>query len=302
LIECKGDNFRIHMTEAASSHEMVICVGRQFWEIGDVSREYSGVKFVWMDNTVENPENYPNLENVVFNENQGAYLAGYIAAAMTETGVIGIVASEVNSITLRYAAGFIQGARSVNSSVDIVTTIAGTGNTGGGLLPARAAIEKDADVLLEIGFGTSAGVYQAAREADVRVIGSDIDKKIAFPGYDDLILCSVKKDIGRAIVKVVTKYDDYGQFSGGKTIAVGVNEGYVDICYGNEKSVQLVDENLVTQIQYLRDNIINQVITVSTGTKAFEQAIQVDEPVGEAVSGDETGDGDPQDGHTVPDN
>ncbi|MBR5740740.1 MAG: hypothetical protein IKX81_05510, partial [Firmicutes bacterium] len=37
LIECKGDNFRIRMTEAASSHEMVICVGRQFWEIGEVS-------------------------------------------------------------------------------------------------------------------------------------------------------------------------------------------------------------------------------------------------------------------------
>ena len=290
LIECKGDNFRIRMTEAAASHEMVICVGRQFWEIGEVSREYPGVKFVWMDSTVENPENFPNLENVTFYENQGAYLAGYIAAAMTETGVLGVVVSERNSSSMRYAAGFIHGAKSANLSVDVVITAAGTGNTKDGFLPAKAAIDKKADILLEVGFGTETGVYQAARESDVKVIGSETDKKLALPAFDDLILCSIKKDIGRAIVKVITRYDDYSQFSGGKTISVGINEGYVDICYGNDKSVDLVDENLVTQIQYLRDSIINQVITVNIETRSFNNAIQVDEPVEETVIADENTD------------
>ncbi|MBQ1630499.1 MAG: BMP family ABC transporter substrate-binding protein, partial [Firmicutes bacterium] len=128
LIECKGENFRQRLTEAASSHEMVVCVGKQFWEIGEVSGDFPSVQFVWMDNTVEVPEDYPNLENVTFNENQGSYLAGYVAAAMTESGVIGIIAPDKSSSFVRYAAGFIQGAKSANSSVDVVSALAGTGN------------------------------------------------------------------------------------------------------------------------------------------------------------------------------
>ncbi len=297
LIECKGDSFRLRMTEAASSHEMVVCVGKQFWEIGEVSREYPGVKFVWMNNTVENPEDYPNLENVTFYENQGAYLAGYVAAALTETGVIGIIMPEKNSSFTRYAAGFIQGARSVNSSVDVVTVIASPGNSGDSSAPAMTAIGNDADVILEVGFGTDTGVYEAAKDKGVFIIGTETDKKITLRKYDEQILCSVKKDIGRAIVRVVTRYDDYDQFSGGKNISVGINEGYVDICYGDEYSVNLVDENLVTQIRYLRDSIINNVIAVDTQTEELDNAIQLEDT--KAADVDETEAGpDPGGGQT----
>jgi len=279
LIECKGENFRQRLTEAASSHEMVVCVGKQFWEIGEVSGDYPSVQFVWMDNTVEVPEDYPNLENVTFNENQGAYLAGYVAAAMTESGVIGIIAPDKSSSFVRYAAGFIQGAKSANSSVDVVSALAGTGNRDSAYKAAMALIEKDADVLLEIGYGNNTGIYEAAKDNDVYVIGTEVDRKLSLPQYDDLILCSVKKDIGRAIVRVVTRYDDYGQMSGGMNISVGVNEGYVDICFGNDFSTQLVDENLVTQVKYLRDGIINNVTTVVTDSNIFDQAIQITGPV-----------------------
>ncbi len=275
IVECKGDNYRIRMTEAATSHEMVVCVGRYFWEIGDVSREYPSVKFVWMNNTVERPEDYPNLENVTFYENQGSYIAGYLAAAMTESGVIGIVVSENNSSAVRYAAGFIQGAKAVNSSIDVVTVLAGTGDLEGGRLPAMAAINRDADVLLEVGFGTSVGFFQAAKENDVYVIGTDTDKKLALPQYDDLILCSVRKNIGRAIVRVITRYDDYSQFSGGKNISVGMNDGYVEVTYGGDYSAQLVDENLVSQLVYLKDSIISQAITVDQTTRVIDKALVV---------------------------
>ena len=305
LIECKGDNFRLRMTEAASSHEMVVCVGRQFWEIGEVSREYPSVKFVWMDNTVENPEDYPNLENVTFYENQGSYLAGYIAAAMTESGVIGIVASEKNSSAARYAAGFIQGAKSVNSSVDIVAAIPDPGYEDGAYKAAMAVMDEGADTIMEVGFGNDMGVYRAAKERGAYVVGTETDRKITLPGYEDLIICSVKKNIGRAIVRLVTRYDDYGQFSGGKNISVGINEGYIDICYGDGKSTQLVDENLVTQIQYLRDSIINNVIVTDFTTNALDNLVEIpqleiqnDDENGEDGAGTDTETGD---GQIVPD-
>ena len=308
LIECKGDNFRLRMTEAAASHEMVVCIGKQFWEIGEVSREYPSVKFVWMDNTVEDPENYPNLENVTFYENQGTYLAGYIAAAMTESGVIGMVVTEKNSSTSRYAAGFVHGAKMVNSSVDIVAAIPDPNDDDGAYRAAMAVLDKGADIILEVGFGNDTGVYKAAKERGAYVVGTETDRKVTLPGYEDLIICSVKKDIGRAIVRVVTRYDDYQQFSGGKNISVGINEGYIDICYGDETSTQLVDENLVTQIQYLRDNIINNVIAVNAVTRSLDNPIGIPDPETpddtedmENAASAEGDTGDAQDGQIVPD-
>jgi hypothetical protein len=40
-----------------------------------------------------------------------------------------------------------------------------------------------------------------------------------------------------------------------------------------------VDENLVTQVKYLRDGIINNVTNVVTNTDIFDKAIQINEPV-----------------------
>ena len=47
-----------------------------------------------------------------------------------------------------------------------------------------------------------------------------------------------------------------------------------------------MDENLVTQIQYLRDSIINNVITTSTETGALNDALIVSEPKLENITDD----------------
>ena len=107
--------------KAAAESDMVVCIGPEFWEITDVTQEYPYTNFIWFCASIENPEDYPNLHSVVFAGNEGSYLVGYVAAAMSQTGVIGAVLGDEDSYYNGVIAGFTQGARQANDTVEVVT-------------------------------------------------------------------------------------------------------------------------------------------------------------------------------------
>jgi basic membrane protein A len=119
----------------------------------------------------DNPEaNEPGVSaNAGTASQEGAYLAGVLAAETTESGTLGIVISADDTNWNKQAGGFVAGARSVDPKIEIKLAQigqAGYADTAGGKRVTEAVIADGADVVFGMGDGSSFGMLQAVEGAD----------------------------------------------------------------------------------------------------------------------------------------
>jgi basic membrane protein A len=137
--------------------------------------------------------NVPGLVNdLETNAQNGAYLAGILAARTTKTATVAIVVSAEDENWTKMSGGFIAGARSVTPAIKILYVQigqAGYADAAGGKRVTAGAIAGGADVIFGMGDGSSFGMMQAVETATppagadkvwfIDVIGdkSSLDKK-----------------------------------------------------------------------------------------------------------------------------
>jgi simple sugar transport system substrate-binding protein len=113
--------------------------------------------------------NVPGLaQDIETNAQNGAYLAGIVAAKTTKTGTVGIVMSADDENWVKMAGGFVQGARSVNADLKILMAQvgqAGYADAAGGKRVTESVIAGGADVIFGMGDGSSFGMIQAVETA-----------------------------------------------------------------------------------------------------------------------------------------
>lgn len=265
-IECKDEGYKQQMMKAAGESDLVVCVGPEFWEISDVTQEYPSTNFIWFNDSVESPSSYPNLINVVFAENEGSYLAGYVAAAVSKTGVVGVVVGEDDRNAANLMAGFTQGATQVNDTIEIISQSA-EGNYNDRELGDRIAkilVAQGADIIYVMPGLTGEGVLRVAKDKGVKIIGLGRDMRIDYPEYQDIILCSMKEETAAAMFTLVRNYFDYGTFDGGTTITADSSKRYIGVAYGSSDSSQILDLDLRIQVNNLKQKIVNREIKVDT--------------------------------------
>ncbi len=263
-IECKDQGYKQQMMKAAGESNLVVAVGPEFWEITDVTQEYPYTNFIWLCDSVENPGDYANLECVVFAGNEGSYITGYVAAAMSKTGIIGIAAGDDDAYSNGIIAGFTQGARQANDTVEVITNHAG-GNYNDFELGRRMANEllsRGADIIYHLPGKTGEGILHEIKEKGAYSMGIGRDLKLDFPQYDDVILCSMKEEMSTVLFNLVKNYYDYGTFEGGTKLTADASKRYISITYGNNDSAQLVDLDLTIQVNNLKQKIVNREIKV----------------------------------------
>jgi basic membrane protein A len=120
--------------------------------------------------TYDKPDNTtPGLvADISTSSQQGAYLAGILAARMSQTGTIGIVESADDTNWHKQAGGFIAGARSVNPDIEVLVTQIGQAeyaDAAGGKRVTESVISGGADVVFGMGDGSSFGMLQAVETA-----------------------------------------------------------------------------------------------------------------------------------------
>src|SRR5262249_6533830 len=132
------------------------------------------------------------VSNVITNAQEGAYLAGILAALVTKTGTLGIVVSAADENWYKQSGGFVQGARSINRNVKFRYARIGQASyadAAGGKRITQQVIAAGADIVFGMGDGASFGMLQAVQTAKppagaskvyfIDVIGdkSKVDKK-----------------------------------------------------------------------------------------------------------------------------
>jgi basic membrane protein A len=108
------------------------------------------------------------VSNVLTNAQEGAYLAGVLAAQMTKTGTLGIVVSASDENWFKQSGGYVQGARSINRSVKFKFGRIGQASyadAAGGKRITQTVIAAGADVVFGMGDGSSFGMLQAVETA-----------------------------------------------------------------------------------------------------------------------------------------
>jgi simple sugar transport system substrate-binding protein len=107
-------------------------------------------------------------QDVETHAEEGAYLAGYVAARMSQTGTLGIVMSADDENWVKMAGGFVAGARAADSDVRILMAQigqAGYADAAGGKRVTESVIAGGADIVFGMGDGSSFGMIQAVETA-----------------------------------------------------------------------------------------------------------------------------------------
>lgn len=261
-IECNNEQHKQQIYNAADVAKIVVLVGWEFYDVEQIAPAYPDVRFIWIDNATGAP--VANVLNITYAQNEGSFLAGYLAAKMSKSGVVGAVGGEDSDTINDFIVGYQQGAAYANPDVQVKVQYANTyDDPVVGKDCALKLHDDGADVVFQIASKTGDGVFEAAREGGFYAIGVDSDQKYI---ADDVIICSMCKQVGQSIYDAVKQYlekgDDCGLF--GTTWVADMASGLVGIGYGEAGAKQQIPEELKAEAEELAQKIVSGEIQVET--------------------------------------
>jgi basic membrane protein A len=187
-----------------------------------VASVHPEIKFALVDATpVDNTGTSHPLSNVAdlyFREQESGYLVGVVAGLMEKEhvgkathGVIGWLGGGVIPQVTHYLAGYVAGARRVDSSIRVVGAYAPSfSDTQAGESLATQQISQGADILFQVAAQTGLGYLSVAQARGLYGIGVDTDQSYLGP----VIITSAVKRVDVAVRLTVESVLN-GTFSGG---------------------------------------------------------------------------------------
>ena len=232
----------------------IISVGfSQASAVEKVAKEFPKLNFVIVDMVVD----LPNVQSVVFKEQEGSFLVGTLAALASKTGKVGFVGGMDIPLIRKFECGYEQGAKFANPKAEVFQNMTGTTGAAwndparGGEL-AKAQFAKGADVVFAAAGGTGTGVYQAAKDSGKLAIGVDSNQNHLQPGT---MLTSMLKRVDVAV------YNVSKTFQPGITV-LGLKEGGVDYAM-DEHNAKLVTADMKKKVEAAKGDIISGKIKVA---------------------------------------
>ena len=190
-----------NLTDAAESGDITIGIGFLLTDaLIEVSAMYPDHKFSLIDSEVV----ADNVVNYLFREQEGAFLAGVIAALTTQTNQIGFVGGIRIPPVMRYEVGYVAGARSVNPDIEIAIAYADDfEDPDGGKELSLAQFNAGADIVHAAAGRTGIGAFDAAIEKgegfwvlaadrDQAELGEDFQLAAVIKGIDTGVYDSIK--------------------------------------------------------------------------------------------------------------
>ena len=186
-------------------------------------------------------EGCANVYSMTYAQNEGSFLAGVYAAAMSQSGIdgmndapiIGAVGGQQIPVIDDFIVGYEQGACLVNPESQNIVQYAGSWNDPArGKEIALAMYEQDADIVFQVAGGTGVGVFEAAHEQGHFALGVDSDQATIVaetdPDQAERILTSMMKNVDNSIFRAVTLHLE-GELPYGSAESLGIPEGGVGL-------------------------------------------------------------------------
>ncbi|APX10468.1 BMP family lipoprotein [Tateyamaria omphalii] len=188
---------------AESGANPIVMAGFAFADaLGQVAADYPDTAFTIIDMVVD----APNVRSVVFNEHEGSYLVGMMAAKASESGTVGFIGGMDIPLIRKFACGYAQGVMAVNPDATVIANMTGTtpaawNDPVKGSELTKAQISQGADVVYAAAGGTGVGVLQTAADEDILSIGVDSNQNYLHSGK---VLTSMMKRVDNAVYQAFT--------------------------------------------------------------------------------------------------
>jgi basic membrane protein A len=255
--------------------DLIVTVG---YMIGDATataaeahpeQKYAIVDVDFLDFSVDPPSDvvFDNVKELTFRTDEAAFLAGYLAAGVTRTGIVGTFGGlDIPTVT-SFMDGFYLGVTHYNEKHGTDVQLLGWDpflrvglftktfdDVHKGVSMGASLIDEGADIIMPVAGGVGLGTAAIAKErGNVYIIGVDTDWTVSAPEYSDIILTSVLKNMDVAVFNASREVVD-GIFSGGLYIGTLANDGVGMASY--HELDPLVSDELKLELEQVKADII----------------------------------------------
>jgi basic membrane protein A and related proteins len=243
---------------AQRGQDPIIAVGfSQAVALEKVAKEFPNIHFTIIDMMVD----LPNVQSVLFKEQEGSFLVGMLAALASKSGKIGFVGGMDIPLIRRFQCGFEQGIKYANPNAELISNMTGTtpaawNDPGRGAELAKGQFDRGADVVYAAAGNTGTGVLQAAKDRGKYAIGVDSNQNYLHPGT---MLTSMTKRVDLAAYQSF-KAAQAGTWKGGVQV-LGLKEGGVDWAL-DQYNEKLVTPEMKAKVEAAKADIIAGKIVV----------------------------------------
>lgn len=242
----------------AQRADVVVAVGFAFASpLEEIAPQFPETEFTIIDAVVE----APNVQSVVFEEHEGSFLVGMLAAMASETGTVGFVGGMDIPLIRNFLHGYEQGVRHVNPDAEVIANM--TGDTPAawndptkGAELARSQFDRGADVVYHAAGGTGTGVIQAAADTGHLAIGVDSNQNYLAPGH---VLTSMVKRVDNAVYDAFMSAREGTWEPGVKRL--GLAEEGVGYAL-DEHNRDLITSEMEQRVEEAKDEIVKGAIEV----------------------------------------
>ena len=242
-LESKQDSDYATNVETLADEEvdLIIGVGSKLSDtIKEAAKNYPDQKFAIIDETYD--EIPSNVETIIFNAEQSAFLVGLIAGKMTKTNNVGFIGGMDISPINAYKYGYMAGVKTANNNCTLQTQYANSfSDQAKGKAIASQMISNKADIIFIAGGDIGTGAIEAIKEANKYAIGVDRDQSDLAP---DNVLTSALKRVNIGVYETVKNFVE-NNFEGGKSVTYGLKEGAVGI---PDTTSKLVPEDILKYV------------------------------------------------------
>jgi basic membrane protein A and related proteins len=215
-----------------------------------VAKQFPNQQFLIPDQKVD----LPNVVSIIYRQNDGAFLAGVLAALVTDhktsafplasgSKTVGIIGGQNIPVINDFVVGFKKGVKVIDPSIKVLVSYVGNFvDAQTGYNQAANMYARKADVVFAAAGGAGLGVLKASAAKHKYSIGVDSNQNHLHPKN---ILASDLKNVGKSIFDILTKYQN-GTVKQGHTYVYGISNGGVSLV----PNTALVPKSVVAKIAH----------------------------------------------------
>jgi len=196
---------------ADKNYDVIVTVGFGMGPAtAEAAAQYPDIDFIGVDQGQWGVEN-PLMAGLIFSEDKAGFLAGALAAMMSESGTVAaVLGTDLVPPVVAFKEGYENGAKYINPDINLISTyhpggmdVAFTDPEWGGAT-AKQAIDNGADIVFGAGGKTGNGALEeVANYEGLYCIGVDTDQWLTVPAAHPCLITSAMKLITPAVFDLI---------------------------------------------------------------------------------------------------
>lgn len=241
--------------------------------------KYADRRFIIFDTEIKDnaAADYPTVHSLMFNQYEGGYLAGRLAAGLTaEKGAqaTAFIGGTKNDIINDFGYGFMQGVRDSGTGIGAYNSYIGDFvNSPKGSSLAGSFYAGGVEIIFAAASQAGLGCIDAARSNGKLIIGVDSDQYAYYADTDPekagCIVTSVLKRVDLALYDCCERFLD-GTLTYGDLEVLGLKDGMIGLVE-NDNYARLVSEDLRNELAGVCEQIVSGELTVQSGLKRYTE-------------------------------